>query len=97
MTSDSGDDQKAPDGWEEKAANVLNAVMVMAIGLAVAALGVWLLWRFAAAVSTGVFGPDMDWIELLSAALFVGAGIQILRFGARTLRFGARMRRSKRK
>ena len=88
MTSDNGDGRKV--GWEEKAANVLNGVMIMAIGLAIGALAVWLLWRFAAAVSAGGIRPDTDWMDLLSAALFVGAGIQ-------TLRFGARMHRSTRK
>jgi hypothetical protein len=81
VTSDNGDHQEAQEGWEEKAAKVLNAVMVMAIGLAIGALGVWVLWQFAAARMTNGFGPNTDWMDLLSAALFIFFSVQIVRYG----------------
>lgn len=86
MTSDNGDDQQAQDGWEEKAANVLNAVMVMAIGLAVGVLGVWALWQFATVVRTEGFGRNTDWMDLGFALMFVVASAQALRWGAGMLR-----------
>lgn len=86
VTTDNGDGQKVRIGWEEKAANVLNAVMVMAIGLAIGALGVWVLWRFAVAVRTSGFGPDTPWMDLFYPAMLGLMGVQIFRLAARRRR-----------
>lgn len=90
MTSNNGNDQKVQNGWEEKAANVLNALMLMAIGLALGASGVWAFWQFATAVAISGFGRDTDWMVLGFAAMFIVGSIQ-------TFRFGAGMHRSKHK
>lgn len=88
MKPDDGNDQGPPDGPEEKAANLLNASMVTAIGLiiSVAALGV--LWRFATAFwSAGVTDVQgAGWINLINGAVFIIAGVQVTRFGVRMFR-----------
>lgn len=89
MTSNNGNGPTAQEGWEEKAAKVLNASMVITIGLALGALGVWSLWQFAAAGRTNGFGPDTDWMDLLAAAIFIFFSLQ-------TVRFGVGLHRSKR-
>lgn len=88
MTSNDGD--RKQDGWEEKAANVLNAVMVMTIGLAIGAFGVWVLWRLAAAVIGQGPGGDADWTNLVSGAGILLLSIQVVWFGAGML--GSRRR-----
>jgi hypothetical protein len=85
-----GKDHEARDGWEERAASVLNAVMVMAIGLAIGVLGLALLWRVGATFGTS--GGE-TWLVQFSrlfgvVAAFVGS--------VQTIRFGAGMWRSRR-
>ncbi len=88
MTSDEGDNQGSPEGPEEQAANLLNATMVTAIGLAICVMGVWVLWQFGTAFwSAGAMGvPGTNWMKLPSAAVFIIAGVQVIRYGARMFR-----------
>ena len=86
METGGGEDQQGSGGWEDKAANVLNAVMVMAIGLAVGVLGVWALWRFAVVVRAEGFGRNTDWVDLGYAAMFLMVSAQALRWGGGMLR-----------
>ena len=81
-------DQPVQDGFEEKAANVLNAVMVMALGSALGALGAWVLWRFGTDfwVKSHPTGRNTDWMDLGFAAIFIVASVQTVRFGAGMLR-----------
>lgn len=87
---DMGKDHEARDGWEERAASVLNAVMVMAMGLAMGALGFALLWRVGSTFGTsgGETWP-VQFSRLFGVvAVFVGSVL--------TIRFGAGMWRSRR-
>lgn len=87
---DMGKDHEARDGWEERAASVLNAVMVMAMGLAMGALGLALLWRVGSTFGTsgGETWP-VQFSRLFGVvAVFVGSVL--------TIRFGAGMWRSRR-
>jgi len=85
-----GKDHEARDGWEERAASVLNAVMVMAIGLAMRALGLALLWRPGSTFETDWGGAWHFQIGRIFGvvAVFVGS--------VQTIRFGAGMWRSRR-
>ncbi|CAN5306479.1 hypothetical protein BH10PSE2_BH10PSE2_24260 [soil metagenome] len=71
------------EGFEEKAANVLNVVMVVAIGIALGLLGVWEIWRFV----TGSGQPGVtikhDWLNLLWGINFIAGGLQLAWFGRR--------------
>ena len=88
MTPDDGTDPGPSDGLEEKAANLLNATMVTAIGLVVGVAGFWALWRFATAHwSAGATGAQgAGWINLLNAAGFIIVGVVVIRFGVRMFR-----------
>ena len=73
------------DGLEERAANVLNAVMVrgivLAVGLVVVSVGLWTLWHFAASARTGGLGGNTGWMDLGMAVILIAGGIQAVRFG----------------
>lgn len=85
MTADHGSDPGPPDGLEEKAAKILNATMVTAIGLLIGVAGFYWLWRFANALwSAGATDTQgFGWINLLNAAGLIIVGVQVTRFGAR--------------
>lgn len=91
MTLGSSGDRKVQDDREEQAANVLNAVMlkgiagaVLAVGLVAGPVGLWMLWRFAAALWAA--GATTDWMDLASAVTFLFVGIQALRIGLGMIR-----------
>lgn len=88
MTPDDANVPDSPDGPEEKAANLLNASMVTAIGLAIGVAALGLLWSFATAFwsagATGVQGAG--WINLLNGAGFIIVGALVTRFGVRMFR-----------
>lgn len=73
------------DGWEERAANVLNAVMVrgiaLAVGLVVVSVGLWTLWQFATSARTGGLAEDAGWMDLGMAIILVAGGVKAVRFG----------------
>lgn len=91
MTPEDGRDEGGRDGWEERAAHVLNAVMVMMMGLAIGGLGVLALWKFGGAVVSSGIGRDIDWWDLGYGAMFAVAGIQAIFYGVGMLRPGRKL------
>jgi len=85
MTPDDGIDPGPSDGFEEKAAHLLNATMVTTIGLAIGGGGLWFLWRFGSGLATaGQMGArGTGWMDLLYAAGFIIVGVLVTRSGVR--------------
>lgn len=88
MTPDNGIDPGPSDGFEEKAANLLNATMVTAIGLAIGVMGVWVLWRFGSDLATAreMGAQGTGWMNLLNGAVFIIMGVVVTRFGVNMFR-----------
>ncbi len=71
------------DGSEEKAANVLNVVMVVAIGTALGLLGIWEIWRFVTGSGQPGVTVKRDWMDLLFGVSFIAGGFQLAWFRRR--------------
>jgi hypothetical protein len=77
------DESVGGEGIEEKAANVLNVVMVVAIGTALGLLGVWEIWRFVTGSGQPGVTTKRDWMDLLLGVSFIAGGFQLAWFGRR--------------
>tara|TARA_R110002124_G_scaffold244268_1_gene409361 strand:- start:873 stop:1157 length:285 start_codon:yes stop_codon:yes gene_type:complete len=88
MIPDDSNDPGPPDGLEEKAANLLNATMVTAIGLAIGVMGVWVLWRFGSDLATAreMGAQGTRWMKPLNAVGFIIVGVLVARSGVRMFR-----------
>ena len=73
-------------GFEERAADILNVMMIGAIGVAIFMVGVWIIWAFFTGRGPEGSGPDRDWMDLIWGPMLVVSGMQVLGFSWRRKR-----------
>ena len=80
------DESGRAQGLEERAADILNVMMIGAIGVAIIMVGAWIIWTFFTGPSREGSAPDRDWMDLIWGPMFVVSGMQVLGFSWRRKR-----------